>query len=437
MELVQNLYKKSSKQKYDTPFLLLLFFFELFLSLLILYKIPYTEIDWKAYMEEVSTYYDDHEYNYINIKGGTGPLVYPAGFLYLYVAIRHVCNLYAVEEEDRIYVAQFIFVGFYILTFLVMGVLYSKIARRLAPYSNNSSGSGIIWSWRIAIILLTLSKRMHSIFILRLFNDGPTMLCTYISFYFFTYSTKNYQTKKMLYAIGCLFYSYAVGIKMNVLLYAPGLLLILLQEFLLQDTILCLSICAIVQLIIGYPFLSRYPISYLKKAFEFDRVFFYKWTVNWKCLPEDIFISKKLSLLLLGLHVLFLILFTIKWLKATKKQTQSYILQEVHFLTPEYKLYTLFVSNFIGIVMCRTLHYQFYAWYFHSLPFLLWISSKSASLLVIVRNIIVIGCIEYSFNVFPATYASSLILQFCHWFILLHILLVCDLNESVRVVMSG
>ena len=124
------------------------------------------------------------------------------------------------------------------------------------------------------MIVTCLSKRIHSIFVLRLFNDGPCMILFYASALLFA---------KSYWRTGCVFFSLAVSIKMNVLLFAPGLLLLLLQSSpSMTETILCLGICAVLQIILGAPFLITYPVSYIRKAFEFDRVFFYKWTVNWK-----------------------------------------------------------------------------------------------------------------------------------------------------------
>ena len=124
------------------------------------------------------------------------------------------------------------------------------------------------------MVVTCLSKRIHSIFVLRLFNDGPCMILCYISVLLFA---------KSYWRFGCVFFSLAVSIKMNVLLFAPGLLLLLLQSSPgIWETITCLGICASIQLVLGAPFLLTHPVSYIRKAFEFDRVFFYKWTVNWK-----------------------------------------------------------------------------------------------------------------------------------------------------------
>lgn len=92
---------------------------------------------------------------------------------------------------------------------------------------------------------------------------------------------------------------YTVSVKMNILLQAPGLLILLLMALGLKETLLCLSICAVLQITVGFPFLSTYPLEYLEKSFEIGRVFMYKWTVNWKFLPEELFVSKELSTVLL------------------------------------------------------------------------------------------------------------------------------------------
>ena len=82
-------------------------------------------------------------------------------------------------------------------------------------------------------------------------------------------------------------------------------------------------------------------------------------------------------------------------------------------LNPEFVVSTVFVSNFIGIVFARSLHYQFYCWYFHSLPYLLWKGKvfKNRVILNFVVSATVLGCVELCFNVYPATAWSSALLQ--------------------------
>jgi len=115
--------------------------------------------------------------------------------------------------------------------------------------------------------------------------------------------------------IGSVLYSLGVGVKMNVLLFAPALLLLFMRNTGTVGTILNLSICAGIQLLVGAPFLATYPWSYLRKAFELSRVFFYKWTVNLRFLPESVFVSKPVALLLLFLHLAVLIALITLWVR--------------------------------------------------------------------------------------------------------------------------
>ena len=138
-----------------------------------------------------------------------------------------------------------------------------------------------------------------------MFNDCIAVLFGYLSI--FCFSRKQFR-------FGSLVYSIAVSIKMNMLLYSPAILLIYLIGVGYIETIICLSICAITQLVIGYPFLSTYPKEYLLKSFELTRVFMYKWTVNFKFLSEDLFLNKYLSIVLLLLTVVILVFFVRKWI---------------------------------------------------------------------------------------------------------------------------
>lgn len=385
-ESLRRHYEYFAGSGFDLPFILLALIGELLLGFLIIVKVPYTEIDWRAYMQEVS-FWLNGEYDYRLIYGDTGPLVYPAGFLYLFGALKWL-------TKGAVPKAQIAFLFFYLGTQAAVLALYTITLRN----GSRKRTATEVWSFRIAMGCLCLSKRFHSIFLLRLFNDGPTMLMTYLSFLCFV--TKRWN-------IGCLLFSCAVSLKMNVLLFAPGLLYLLIQDS-PKMTIPRLAICAVSQVLIGAPFLLRHPVSYLRKAFELDRQFFYIWTVNLKFLPETVFLSKTTAVVLLLLHVGLLVAYVYRLTKAKRPVNAETVLS------------TFFVSNFIGICCARTLHYQFYSWYFSSLPFLLWRETPYP----LPIRIVFLAAIEYAFLTFPATAKSSLVLQVAHWLILIPCMLV-------------
>jgi alpha-1,3-mannosyltransferase len=485
---------------------------------IIILKVNYTEIDWIAYMEEVEGWLGG-ETNYMNLKGPTGPLVYPAAFLYIFNIFRLITN-----NGKSIRKAQWLFSGIYILNLAIVLYIYkacfsnitsksksksksSSVTRSSSSSSRssirnrsgskgkgkgngNGNGNGKIKKgsnvnydsvvsststfWLMCIPMLILSKRLHSIFLLRLFNDPVAIIFGYVAITMFI----NYK-----YRIGCIFYSISVGIKMNMLLYAPGLLLILLLGNGIYETIICLFICFIIQVIIGYPFLSTYPIQYIKKAFEFNRIFFYKWTVNYKFLTEEIFLNQFLSKMLLLLTIITLIIFAMKWIKENmkviinnkrKKENEKEVEKGFFTMYPKgiklnsyFIVITIFTSNFIGITFARTIHYQFYSWYYHTIPLLLYHGSQgfkykynlvklqlnpeqmrdtatdtdadtststntntntdtddndSGYLIptyVHILCILISICIEISYNTYPAQPWSSLLLQVSHILILL------------------
>ncbi len=220
-------------------------------------------------MEEVEGFLSG-ERDYTKIQGNTGPLVYPAGFLYIFSIFRLIT-----DSGRDIFAAQVVFVGVYLFNLATVLTLYLK------------HGSVSL----VLTLFLVLSKRVHSIYMLRMFNDCVAVLLGYLAILCFTRANWRW---------GCVLYSLGVSVKMNMLLHAPGILLVLLMGTGYVETFVCLSICAAVQVVLGLPFLLTFPVQYLTKSFELGRVFMHKWTVNFKFLPEEMFISKTLSLVLLA-----------------------------------------------------------------------------------------------------------------------------------------
>ena len=375
----------------------LLVLVQLGLSAVIIQKVAYTEIDWKAYMQEVE-YVLEGERNYANIRGDTGPLVYPGGFVWIFIALRAIT-----EEGIDILRGQYVFGIILAMLLSVVYTIYNRVV--------TSSGRHLVPVW--ALLLLVLSKRIQSIFVLRLFNDCIAALFGYCAVLAFS---------KHSFRWGCLLYSLGVSVKMNLFLMAPGILLVLWMGCGLLECMVCLSICATVQVLVALPFLLEYPWEYFSRAFEFSRVFKHEWTVNLKFLDESTFVSKPVSFLLLTLTVAAFIFFAFKWLGRDNQRLlnqrafQWWSLSNSGLgtsLSPNFIVTSIFVSNFIGVAFARTLHYQFYSWYFHTLPWLLWHTG-----LPLVLKLSCLLAIEVAFNVFPATWWSSAALQGAHFFLL-------------------
>ncbi|VDM67139.1 unnamed protein product, partial [Strongylus vulgaris] len=77
-------------------------------TFLIIKNVPYTEIDWSTYMQQVECYMKKGVRNYSLIEGDTGPVVYPAGHLLVYSVFHTLTN-----GGKDIRTGQFLFMGLY------------------------------------------------------------------------------------------------------------------------------------------------------------------------------------------------------------------------------------------------------------------------------------------------------------------------------------
>jgi alpha-1,3-mannosyltransferase len=212
-------------------------------------------------MEQVRGYRGG-ERDYAALRGGTGPLVYPAGFVRLFDGLQQLTrgDVRAAQVRaahsltqllapvcmppnrlrDRVWDAQrlsltnalhncprargtcaccssctamqVVFAGLFVLT--------QALAMRLYIVSEATP------PWALA--LLALSKRMHSIFLLRLFNDCWAMMLAYLAMNLLT--GRHWAAAVFAFAI-------SVSVKMNGLLFAPGVLAVCIAvRFLKRQT---------------------------------------------------------------------------------------------------------------------------------------------------------------------------------------------------------
>ncbi|KAL4942549.1 hypothetical protein BDV06DRAFT_191872 [Aspergillus oleicola] len=355
------------------------------LCALIIWKVPYTEIDWTTYMQQIKLYLAG-ERDYTLIEGSTGPLVYPAAHVYSYSL------LYKITDEGRdIALGQIIFAFLYLITLTIVMACYRR--SRAPPY---------------LFPLLVLSKRLHSVFMLRMFNDGVAALLMWAVVWLFMSRRWNMATA---------IWSLGIGVKMTLVLVAPAVVVVLALGLDVGSCIRLAGLAVGVQVLLAIPFIQENPSGYFERAFEFGRQFMYKWTVNWRFVPEEIFLSTRFWWALIALHLLTLIIFGVtSYLKPTGTSLPNFVgsfLTGRHrgaALQPPFIMTVLMSSLVIGLLFARSMHYQFFAYLSWASPFLLWRSGYHPVLIYVLWLLQ-----EWAWNVYPSINASSavVVLSLC------------------------
>lgn len=342
-----------------------------------------TEIDFSTYMQQVSLFLSGNR-DYTKLTGSTGPLVYPALHVYIYSFLHWFC-----DAGTNIVKGQYVFIGVYVvaLHFAILAYRRSNAPPYLLP-------------------LLVLSKRLHSIYVLRLFNDGFAALL-------FWAGVVAAQRKRWVGASIVL--SLAVGVKMAVLLALPGFFVLAATCADLGTAVGAAVSLVATQVLLAVPFLQTNAPGYMSRAFEFSRQFLFKWTVNWRFVGEAMFLSKEFSTMLLAAHATLLLLFALtRWLSISGLSVPDHIrrlwkplppnlLSQISSRVDERTIMTVILTSFaIGIMCARSLHYQFYAYLAWVSPFLLWRANLHPILIYALW-----AAQEWAWNVYPSTDMSS------------------------------
>lgn len=168
------------------------------------------------------------------------------------------------------------------------------------------------------------------------------------------------------------------------------------------------------QVLLAIPFLQNNPVGYVSRAFELTRQFLFKWTVNWRFVGEDLFLSKGFSLGLLALHISLLALFvTTNWLRPSGSNLSGFLQNVIQgrqrpvVLSKAFTMTIMLTSLAIGLLCARSLHYQFFSYLACTSPFLLWKAGFHPVLVCLVWTLQ-----EWAWNIYPSTTASSLAVIF-------------------------
>lgn len=377
---------------------------ETVLSAAIVRYVPYTEIDFSTYLQQAHAFMDG-ERDYAMLKGESGPANYPALHIYLYSALS-----WLTDRGKHLERAQWAFAGVYLATMAVVLFGIYRRNKKIPPW---------------VLPLLSISKRLHSIYMLRMFNDCVVMLFVYCALALYmvpaspTLESERAQRQvERRWLFGTVLLSCALSIKMSTLLFLPALFYLVFVHFsplaLVQHLVVLLS----TQVLLSYPFLltSSNRMAYLSQAFDFGRVFEWEFTVNWRWIGQEVFEDPNWGRRLMVAHLVGLLFWALKWdeedgnrpgekrlsvnpLRPTERPARGKALPSSRIAT------VFFCANLTGIVCARSLHPQFYAWFAHQL---VWLCFGTGCAFEPMHCLVLISLVEYGFSVWPSTVNSSL-----------------------------
>lgn len=350
-------------------------------ALAVLY-VPFTDIDWTAYRQEVAPVLNGTQFDYAKLRGDTGPLVYPAGFVWLYGALEWLWG-------DALRPQQWLFAAGLTASTALWALVLARHVHGTQP---------------AALLSLALSRRTASLWVLRLFNDGPTALLQWAAV-----------------ALACgarllpatLALSLAVSVKMSAALLLPAHATQLLLVGGWRGALGHAALFCAVQIALALPFLVTAPAHYVAAAFELTRQFEQRWSVNGQLLSGALFADRRVHAALLGAHVALLVAFAHwRWLGRRGGLWRG-LLGTRHrvALSAEELCGAALECQLIGVACARSLHYQFYAWYAPAAVALLWRrGARSAGPLAVALTL----ALELVYNVYPPRVATAALLHAVH-----------------------
>jgi len=214
------------------------------------------------------------------------------------------------------------------------------------------------------LVLCLLSKRVHSIFCLRLFNDAVAQLLLYLALLLFL---------ERRHLSSALAYSFGTSVKMQPLLCCPAVGLCLVLSGGWGHALRMICVMVLLQVTLAAPFLAANPKAYLARAFGGPGDLQHAWSVNWRALPEAVFAHRAFPALLLLFHVVLLAWFAHRrWIPRGWLDSRLRRWSASEHLDCRAVVCVWFACGFVGVACMRTLHFQYLVWYFHMVPFLAW-----------------------------------------------------------------